>query len=99
MGCALGLTRIAYSQIGVVESAISVTHSGTSRVWTLPPLHVFYQRCVATQAERDALSGGSHCAVAKMRPCCRIVMGFGILLQQTGSESRSEVPLVKRDTI
>jgi len=55
-------------------------------------------------AWRPKLSGirprtASHRAVAKMRPCCRIVMAFGILLQQTGSESRPEVSLAKRHTI
>jgi len=55
-GCGVGLRRIAHSQIGVLESAISVIHIGTSRVWTLPPLHVSHQWCVATQAEPDTLS-------------------------------------------
>ena len=48
VGCALGLTRIAHSQIGVLESAIFVVHSGTSRVWTLPPLDAAHHCCVAT---------------------------------------------------
>ena len=39
-----------------LESAISVIHSGASRVWTLPPLHAGHHWCVATQAERDAPS-------------------------------------------
>ena len=56
VGCALGLTRIAYSQSGVLESAISVIHSGTSRFWTLPSLHAAHHWCVATQAEPDTLS-------------------------------------------
>ena len=56
VGCALGLTNIAHSQICVLESAISVMHSATSSVWTLPHLHVSHQRCVATQVERDTLS-------------------------------------------
>ena len=55
-GCALGLRRIAHSQIRVLESAISVIHSEISRIGTLPPLHASHQWCVATQAEPDTLS-------------------------------------------
>ena len=52
VGCGLGLCRIAHSQIGVLESAISVIHSETSRVWTLPPLNAAHHWYVATEAER-----------------------------------------------
>ena len=43
-------------KFGSLESAISVIHSGTSRAWTLPPLHASPRWCVTIQAERDALS-------------------------------------------
>ena len=102
--CSLLLPRIAHSQIGVLELAISVIHSRISRVWTLPPLYAHRYMQLIIGSWRPKLSGmrprtASYCVVAKMRPCCRIVMAFGILLQRTGSESRPEVSLMKRDTI
>jgi len=44
----------AFANWGPLELAISVICSGTSRFWTLPPLHAAHRWCVATQDERDA---------------------------------------------
>jgi len=52
----LTASHCAFANWGPLESAISVIHSGTSRVWTLPLLHAAHHWCVAAQAERDAPS-------------------------------------------
>ena len=82
-----------------LESTISVINSGTFRIWTSRQ----YMQ-VIIGAGQPKLSGmrprtASYWVFAEMRPCCRIVMDFGILLHLAVSESRSEVSLVQRDNI
>ena len=52
----LTASHCAFAIWGPLESAISAIHSGTSRVWTFPPVHAAQHWCMVTQAERDAPS-------------------------------------------
>ena len=98
-GCALGLPRIAYSQNGTSDRRCPPQGPPNYLRWTCPQWPHMFASSLSTLAESDAPSYCLALRISENAPMLSNRDDFRHLLRRTGSESRCEVSLVKRDTI